>query len=155
MEWVEELEDLYLMSIRPQYASAIFRGRKKYELRKLSGVTPLNTGAVVIVYSSGNVKSIIGEFRAGRVIIDSPARIWANVTHPGSGIRGDAWQYIRGAKKAMAIEVVEPKLYPRQVSLEEIRRIIPGWMPPFSYRRINAGDRLYELVIKRLRRTLD
>ena len=151
---VEE-DNIYLMSIKPQYANAIFARRKKYELRKLSGVKPVEEGSIIVVYSSGNIKSIVGEFRAGEIIIDLPERIWATVTSPGSGIKGDAWTYIRGARRAMAIKVEEPKLYPRPVSLDEIRRIIPGWMPPFSYRRIQPGDRLYELVIKRLRRTLD
>lgn len=142
---------IYLMSIRPQYARAIFAGKKKYELRKISGLPPVEEGAVIIVYSSGKVKSIIGEFRVGRVIIGTPERIWAAVRRPGTGIGEDAWPYVRGARRAMAIEVVDPVLYPRPVTLEEIRRLIPGWMPPFSYRRITEGDRLYELLLRKLR----
>lgn len=148
-----EESNIYLMSIRPQYANAIFAKSKKYELRRLSGVKPIEEGSIIIVYSSGNVKSIIGEFRASEVIIDHPERVWAIVTTPGTGIKSDAWNYIRGARRAMAIRVEGPRLYPRPVSLEEIRRIIPGWMPPFSYKRLYPGDRLYELVIRRLRAT--
>ncbi len=151
---VEELEEVYLMSIRPQYANAIFRGRKKYELRKLSGQPGITEDSVIVVYSSGNVKAIIGEFRAGRIITGTPEYVWTAVGQSRYGIGRDAWAYIRGGKRAMAIEVLEPKLYPRPVSLDEIRRIIPGWMPPFSYKRLEPGDKLYELVIRRLRRTL-
>lgn len=150
-EYLEEAA-MYLMSIRPQYANAIFSKRKKYELRKLSGVKPVEEGSVIIVYSSGKVKSIVGEFTAGEIIIDTPERIWAIVSRPGTGIGGDAWAYIRGAKRAMAIKVENPRLYPRPVSLEEIRRIIPGWMPPFSYKRLQPGERLYELIVRRVRR---
>ena len=139
------------MSIRPQYSQAIFKGLKKYELRKLSGSKPIIEGSIIIVYSSGKVKKIIGEFRAGRVIIDTPERLWPIISRPGTGIGRDAYLYIRGARRAMAIEVENPILYQRPVSLEEIRRIIPGWMPPFSYKRIGPGDRLYELIIRRLR----
>jgi len=145
---------IYLMSIRPQYARAIFAGRKKFELRKLAGARVVEEGAVIVVYSSGKVKSIVGEFRAGRIIVGTPERVWASVRRPGTGIGDDAWPYVRGAKRAMAIEVVDPVLYPSPVALEEIRRLIPGWMPPFSYRRINKGDRIYELVIRRLRASL-
>lgn len=150
-EYLEEAA-MYLMSIRPQYANAIFSKRKKYELRKLSGVKPVEEGSVIIVYSSGKVKSIVGEFTAGEIIIDTPERIWAVVSRPGTGIGGDAWAYIRGARRAMAIKVENPRLYPRPVSLEEIRRIIPGWMPPFSYKRLQPGERLYELIVRRVRR---
>ncbi len=148
----EQIEEpLYLMSIRPQYARAIFAGRKKYELRRLSGVRPVEEGALIIVYSSGKTKSIIGEFRAGKVMIATPERIWASVRRPGTGIGEDAWFYVKGAKRAMAIEVVEPRLYPRPITLEEIRRVIPGWMPPFSYKKVKPGERIYELIIKRVR----
>ncbi|MEB3760182.1 MAG: DNA-binding protein [Desulfurococcales archaeon] len=144
-------EPMYLMSIRPQYSRMIFAGIKKYELRKLSGGPLIEEGAIIIVYSSGKVKSIVGEFRAGRIIVGTPEKVWSIVRQPGTGIRDDAWPYVRGAKRAMAIEVVEPRLYRRPVTLEEIRRIIPGWMPPFSYRRLREGDKTYELLIKRIR----
>ncbi len=145
------LEPLYLMSIRPQYARMIFAGIKKYELRKVSGAPVIEEGAIIIVYSSGKVKSIVGEFQAGRVITGTPEKIWSIVKRPGTGIREDAWPYVRGAKRAMAIEVVNPRLYRRPITLEEIRRIIPGWMPPFSYRRLREGDKTYEILIKRVR----
>ncbi len=147
-------ESVYLMSIKPQYARAIFAGRKKYELRKLAGVPVVDEGSVIVVYSTKPEQRIIGEFRAGRVILGPPERVWALVSGPGSGLGRDAYAYIRGGKRAMAIEVVEPRLYPRPVTLEEMRRIIPGWQPPFSFRRIGVGDREYELVIRRLRATL-
>ncbi|GAB6148175.1 DNA-binding protein [Stetteria hydrogenophila] len=150
----EPVEEIFIMSIRPKYASAIFRGSKKYELRRLIGAPAIPEGSVVAVYASGNVKSIVGEFRAGRVIQASPERVWAEARKPGTGVGEDAWNYIKGAKRAMAIEVVEPRLYPRPITLEEVRRIIPGWMPPMSYRRLEEGDPLLELVIKPLRRSL-
>ena len=150
----EDLAPIYLMSIKPQYARAIFSGRKKFELRKLVGVPPIEEGSIIVVYSSGKVKAIIGEFRAGRVLIATPERVWASVSRPGTGIGEDAWAYVRGARRAMAIEVRDPVLYPRPVTLEEIRRIIPGWMPPFSFRRLEEGDRILELLIRRLRESL-
>jgi len=154
-EFLVEAGMLYLMSIRPQYARAIFQGRKKFELRKLSGVPPVDEGSVIVVYSTKPEQRIIGEFRAGSVVRGSPERVWALVSGPGSGLGRDAYGYIRGGRRAMAIEVLEPRLYPRPVTLEEMRRIIPGWQPPFSYRRLSPGDREYELVIRRLRATLD
>ncbi|MCE4625972.1 MAG: DNA-binding protein [Desulfurococcales archaeon] len=148
------MEPVYLMSIRPQYARAIFAGVKRYELRKLSGTKPIEEGAIIVVYSSGKVRSIVGEFRVGRVIVATPERVWATVRKPGTGIGDDAWAYLRGGKRAMALEVVNPLLYPRPVTLDEIRRIIPGWMPPFSYRRLLPGDRIYELIVRKLRASL-
>ncbi|WP_232502282.1 DNA-binding protein [Aeropyrum camini] len=150
---MEELEEiLYLMSIRPQYARAIMAGRKKYELRRIHGVPPIEEGSIIVVYASGKVKSIIGEFEARRVIQATPEKIWSIASKPGSGVGEDAWQYIRGAKRAIAIEVGSRRIYERPVTLEEIRRIIPGWNPPFSYTLLEPGSPIYEILIKRLRR---
>lgn len=148
------VEEIYLMSIRPKYSRAIFAGVKKYELRRLTGLPSIPEGSVVVVYTSGNVRSIVGEFRVGRVIQASPERVWAETWRPGTGIGEDAWNYIKGAKRAMALEVLEPRLYPRPVTLDEVRRIIPGWMPPMSYKRLDEGDPVLELIIKPLRRTI-
>ena len=107
----------------------------------------------MVVYASGNVRAIVGEFRVGRVIRGSAEEVWRRVTSErGSGVGGDAWRYIRGAERAMALEVVEPVLYPRRVGLEEIRRIVPGWNPPLSYKLLREGEPVYELVVRRLRR---
>ncbi|MEB3825860.1 MAG: ASCH domain-containing protein [Desulfurococcales archaeon] len=142
---------VFLMSIRPKYAEAIFSGKKKYELRRLRGprIPPRST---VIVYSSGDTRSIVGEFTVHRVIEDSPPSIWNRVSYPGSGISRDAYNYIRGAKKALALEVMNPILYRRPVSLDEVRNIIPGWNPPMSYIELYEDDPLYRLIVEKIRR---
>ena len=146
-------EPMYLMSIKPQYARAIFSGRKKYELRRLKGLPVIEPGSIIIVYVSGRVKSIVGEFRAARVIEGRPEKVWSVAGKPDAGVGEDAWSYIRGSSRAMAIEVGERAMYARPVTLEEIRRIIPGWNPPFSFRRLEEGDPLLELILRRVRST--
>ncbi len=143
-----------LVSIKPYYAYKIFRGVKKYELRRRSGAS-IAPGTLMIVYASGKVRAIIGEFRVGDIIEGSAEEVWRELAkREKTGVGEDAWPYIRGAKKAYAMEVVEPRLYPVQVRLEDIRSIIPGWMPPLSYRVLREGDPLYELVLKPLRKSL-
>jgi len=144
--------ELYLISIRPVYAYQIFRSRKKFELRR-NAAGRIPEGAVMVVYASGNVRAIIGEFTVGSVIEGTAEQVWRRVMEqPNSGVGGDAWHYIRGAQRAMALEVQNPVLYPRRVTLEEIRRVIPGWNPPLSYKQLREGEPVYELIIRRLRR---
>lgn len=144
--------EMYLISIRPVYAYQIFRATKRFELRR-NVIGRIPEGSVMIVYASGNVRAIIGEFTVGKVIEGTAEQVWRQVlSEKNHGIRGDAWRYIKGAEKAMALEVVNPVLYPRKVTLEEIRRIIPGWNPPLSYKALREGEPLYELVVKKLRR---
>ncbi|HID72513.1 TPA: DNA-binding protein [Candidatus Micrarchaeota archaeon] len=139
------------MSIRPKFAYEIFSGKKRYELRRWIGV-PVEPGSTVVVYVSGDVRAIMGEFTAGEVLLDSPTNQWRRVTSvPGSGIGRDDWPYIRGAKRAVAIEVVNPRVYRNPVRLETLRSIFPGFNPPLSYRLLAEGDPLLELLIKALR----
>jgi predicted transcriptional regulator len=142
---------MYLMSIRPKYAYRIFTGIKKFELRKWFGVKP-EEGSIIIVYASGSVRAIIGEFRVGRIIMGKPSYVWDKLSAMESiGVGLEDYQYIRGSKTAMAIEVVDPILYVKPITLEEIRSIIHGFMPPFSFRRLYRDEPLYELIIRKAR----
>ena len=148
-------EVLYLMSIRPKYAYQIFTGRKKFELRRWIGI-PVVEGAVIVVYVSGSVKALMGEFRAGRIITGTPQRVWNEIMkYESHGIERDAWPYIAGAKKAMAIEVLEPRLYQRPVKLDELRQIFPRFAPPLSFRVLHLEEPLYRFLVKPLREGRD
>ena len=143
---------VFLMSIRPQFAFQILRGEKKFELRRRIS-TPVAPGSVVVIYASGSIKALVGEFLVGRVYQGTAEEVWKQVMmHPSPGVDRDDWPYIRGSKNAMALEVEKVVAYPKQVTLQELRRIIPGWQPPISYKTLQEGDPLYELVVKKLRR---
>lgn len=139
------------MSIRPKFAMEIFRGEKRFELRRLRG-RPIRPGSLIVVYASGHVKAIIGEFMVGRVIVGNPHRVWREASGtPGAGLDEDDWPYIRGSRTAMALEVAATRIYHRPVTLGELRSIFPGWNPPMSFKPLPEGDPLLELVIRKLR----
>ncbi len=143
---------MFLMSIRPKFAYQIFTGRKKFELRRWIGIE-IPSNSIIIVYVSGNVRAIMGEFTVGKVIMGPPMFIWNEVRrYPDSGIDEDDKPYIIGAKKAMALEVLNPKLYVRSITLDELRTIIPGFNPPLSYRRLYENEPLFKLVLKYIRK---
>ncbi len=139
------------MSIRPKYAYRIFTGTKKFELRKWFGLVP-SPGSTIIVYASGGVKAIIGEFKVGRVYLGSPGEVREFLEgQPSPGIGREDLSYIYGSRKAMAIEVIDPVLYSKPIKLVELRNIIPGFMPPLSFRRIDPFEPLHVLIIRRAR----
>ncbi len=145
------LEKMYLASIRPKYVYRIFTGVKKFELRKWIGIRPPR-GSVVVVYASGSVRAIVGEFRVGRVFFARPNDIWnvlMTMDKPGVGV--EDYQYIRGARYAIAIEIINPILYVKPIPLNDIRSIIPGFMPPMSIRELDVNEPLYELIIRKAR----
>ncbi|MEM1873345.1 MAG: ASCH domain-containing protein [Acidilobaceae archaeon] len=142
---------LYLLSIKPKYAKAILSGKKKVELRRLRGLKPPPPGAVMVMYASGNVQKIVGEFEVDKVEVGTPERIWALVYGERAGVGSDAWRYVRGPWRVAAIWVKRSLEYSVKISLEDIRRIIPEWLPPYSYEELEEGDLLLELIIKPLR----
>jgi len=144
-------KEMYLMSIKPKFAYQIFTGKKKYELRRHIGIN-IEEHSTIILYVSGKVKAVMGEFLAGKVLIGSPVYVWEKITClPDSGLDEDDWPYIEGSRLAMAIEVLKPKVYRRPISLAELRNIIPNFMPPLSYREISSYEPLY-FIVKKLRK---
>lgn len=142
---------MYLMSIKPKFAYRIFSGIKKFELRRWFGLR-LEPYSLVFVYASGRIQALIGEFRAGRVYYGPPSRIIDIIDSiPSSGIYREDKSYIIGSEKALAIEVLNPKLYKVSIKLDELRLIIPGFKPPLSFRELSPYEPLYRLVIKKLR----
>ncbi len=144
--------NIYLMSIKPKFAFEIFSGKKKYELRRWIGV-PVSPGSIIVVYVSGSVRAIMGEFKVGRVIEGDAKYLWRQLMGiPNAGIDKDDWPYIRNARRALAIEVLDPVLYKHPVKLETLRSIFPGFNPPQSYWLLVEGDPVLELLIRILRR---
>jgi len=128
----------------------VLEGRKRFELRRLSKLKPPEEGSTIVIYVSGNIQSVVGEFKVGRLIVGSPDRVWEQVGKELYGITPESRKYIEGARKAIAIEVREPKTYISAIKLEKIRRIIPEWSPPYSYEKLEDGDPLYELLLKHI-----
>ncbi|MCS7127662.1 MAG: hypothetical protein NZ877_00045 [Sulfolobales archaeon] len=142
--------DAYLMSIKPKYAYKILAGEKKYELRRVVR-SRIIEGSIVVLYASGRVKAIVGEFTAGKVFCGSPKYVWSIAYREGSGVNREDWSYIAGSREAMAIEVVNPRMYKHSVKLEDLRIIMPWFNPPLSYRRLSTIEPLYKLIIGLLR----
>lgn len=91
-----------LMSIKTEYADKIFDGIKLYELRK----KPLKENVdTIIVYSSGKVKKVVGEFKIEKIIKDSPDKIW-NLGEEVLGIdKKSFYEYFKHSKYAYAIKI--------------------------------------------------
>ncbi|ALU11632.1 hypothetical protein EYM_03225 [Ignicoccus islandicus DSM 13165] len=155
---IEPLEDydapVVLLSIKPKYAQRILSGYKKFELRTWIGLD-LVPGMLVVMYVSGEIKAIIGEFRIGKVIKGRPEYVRKRIEQEGgeevTGIGEEDYSYISRSKKAFALEVTEPKKYKRPIYLNELRNVIPGWNPPMSHTLLGPGDPLWEMIIKKVR----
>ncbi|PAF52894.1 hypothetical protein BKH42_08960 [Helicobacter sp. 13S00482-2] len=102
-----------LLSIKPEFAEAIFTGKKKFEYRKVNFKKDIKT---IQVYVTKPVGKIIGEFEIKRIIKDEPHSLW-NKTYKYSGINEDFYvAYFEDKKIAYAIEIENVRRYDKPLN---------------------------------------
>lgn len=116
-----------ILSIKPEFASKIFNGSKKFEFRrKLYKNKEVST---VIVYASAPISKIIGEFEIDNIIHDELDSLW-KTTNKHSGISQEYYfDYFKGAEKGYAIAVKKAELYDEPICIKETY----GMNPPQSF----------------------
>lgn len=119
------------MSIKPQFAEAIFRGTKRFEFRRLTFRQPVD---VVVVYVTSPVCEVWGEFDVSGIIADHPRRLW-NQTQEAAGIdRVSFMEYFSGKSEGYAIKIGCTRRYAEPL---DIGRHF-GVVPPQSFLYLNA-----------------
>lgn len=92
-----------LLSLKPVYADAILSGKKRYEFRRVIFKNPRVKKAYIYVTSP--VGKIVGSFVIGKILVDTPQRIWQKC-RKYAGISAEAFfEYYRNCKRAFAIKI--------------------------------------------------
>ena len=124
-----------LLSIKPQYVEKIISGEKRYEFRK-SEFKRRNIDTIV-VYSSGNVKKLVGEIKFKKILSDTPYQIWQK-THAQSGMTEESFmRYYMNKDKAYAIAIDFFRPYQEPMNIDDK---YPGVKAPQSYRYIDETE---------------
>lgn len=120
-----------ILSIKPQYAEAIFSGKKKFEYRKSIFRKDVQS---VVVYESSPCCRIIGEFFFDEILIDNPSAIWSK-THEHSGISHAFFDdYFQNRNLAYAIRISKAVRYSEPIPFNVL---FPNCRPPQSFMYIN------------------
>ncbi|MEM1641613.1 MAG: DNA-binding protein [Desulfurococcaceae archaeon] len=142
-----------VIPIKPVFAYRIFTGKKRYDLRKLVRRVDIRVGSRVVVYVSGRVKAFMGEYTVGRVVQGPPDYIIKVLSEdPDAGVGEEDYSYIRGAKQAVAMEVVNPIVYKKPVELKPVLHLFPDYQPPLGIQELDAHEPVVVLVFDRARR---
>lgn len=122
-----------LLSIRPEYARAIFDGQKTVEFRRAPIASDVDT---VLVYATLPVGHIVGWFTVRRVRESTPSALWRRFSSVAGIGRSAYFEYFDGATRAYGIEIetVTPLAHP--VPLE---RLAPGLRAPQSVQYLPAA----------------
>jgi len=107
-----------LLSIKPEFASKIFEGSKKYEYRrtifKRTGVT------TIVVYVSNPIKKVIGEFEIEGIIQEEPQSLWEKTGQQGGISKERFLNYFENKTKGYAIKVRDARMYDAPVPLYKL-----------------------------------
>ncbi len=117
-----------LLSIKPEYASKIIDGEKRYEFRKT--IFKDERVSKVVIYATKPVGKVVGEFEIDDILQDNPTSLW-KATKEYSGITHKFFsEYFRGRDKAFAIKVKNPSKYQEPL---ELSSLIAHGIPPQSF----------------------
>jgi predicted transcriptional regulator len=120
-------ERVALLSIRPEYADAIFAGRKTVEFRR----APLAKDvSVVVVYATQPVGRVIGWFTVRQVRQSTPRALWRRFSSVAGIGRRAYFDYFEGAERAYGIEIEKTATLVAPLQLEEV---LPGLRAPQSF----------------------
>lgn len=107
-----------LLSIKPEYASKIFDGTKRYEYRR--AIFKRAEVTTVVVYASDPIRKVIGEFDIEEIIHDEPKALWSK-TGERAGISMKKFlDYFENRGKGYAISVKAARTYDVPISLEKL-----------------------------------
>lgn len=129
-----DAERVALLSIRPEFARAIFAGRKTVEFRRSRLADDITT---VVVYATQPVGLVLGWFRIAGIAESTPDGLWRRFRSSGAIGRREYFDYFDGARRAFGIEIGEPTSLKRPLPLEEL---LPGVRPPQSFQYLLTDE---------------
>jgi len=126
-----------LLSIKPEFVALIEAGSKKYEFRRK---TPnVKTGDLALVYESSPTKSLVGVFKIGKVVSESPKFLWEALGGQSGLNQKPFFEYFEGTDSGCALEIVEYWPLSERVCINTMRSRA-NIEPPQSYRFLSKAQ---------------
>lgn len=137
-------EQTLLMSLKPRFAKPIIEGNKVVEFRRR--FSRKYEGATIVFYITSPVKRFLFSARISRVDHQTTENLWKEY-HQGGGVSRETFeQYFRGVNNGYAIILSDVTALPRQLELENAKRICPQLRPPQSFQILQPKSRLLQAL---------
>ena len=142
------MHNIVLLSIRPEWASAILAGIKKWEYRK---VAPKNANSArIILYASDPVQAIMGEFFVKQVLKEPVDSLIMHTLHETPHTAKDIETYFFSSKECTALGVANVTTYEKPISLKRIREVNPNFVPPQNFIYLKEEDAQTKKILELL-----
>ncbi len=128
------------LSFNDKYFRPLYFGLKKYEYRKRF----CNEESICYLYLSGKSRKVIGILRLGK-----PIKLKEIVNHleEYKETKKRVESYIED-RVENAVPILELSLFKKAISLEELRKEFPGFMPPQMYYDLDNNQELLSFLQK-------
>lgn len=126
------MNDVLVISVKPEFAIKIIDGTKKIELRK--SAPKANKGDLVFIYSTTPEKAIIGLGFVQNIIKDNPQNIWKRYSKLLGIDRIRYNKYYIDTELAVGIVLSDVRGLDQKLSLSQIKTVLPTFQPPQTFR---------------------
>lgn len=116
-----------LLSIKPEFASEIFNGSKKYEYRRR--IFKRDDIRTVLVYATSPVSQVVGEFDIDEILHDNVDSLWDETKEYAGISEAYFFTYFEQRETGYAIKIKSCNRYERPQSLASTY----GMLPPQSF----------------------
>ncbi len=127
-----------LISIKQKYVDKFLNGQKAVEIRNRK--VNLSDNSKLWIYTTLPKASIQTIAYVKHVDTDAPELIWKKYWELIGISKISFNQYVNGSNKISAIVTKDIQELPIQISLEEIRDIVPGFQPPQFLKFMSDDD---------------
>lgn len=120
-----------LLSLRPVYIDAMIDGSKSVEIRR--NRLRAQPGSPALLYASSPRRALVATAMISDVTEGDPTRLWEEYG-PRTALTKECFdEYLRGARNPTAISLESIRVLDRDVELDRLRQIVPGFHPPQTW----------------------
>jgi predicted transcriptional regulator len=126
-----------LISIRPRHVADILAGRKTAEVRRNKPSSA--PGSIVLIYATTPIQQVVATCVLDGVRTGGADRLWRAHGASACLTRQQMRDYLRGAAQPTVLLLSQISELVTPVPLERMRKVIPSFHPPQTYRFLSAS----------------
>lgn len=134
-----------LISIHPRHVNSIIDGNKTIELR--SRTVRLNEGDILWIYSTKPIGAIVAVATIDFVSTQDSKSIWKNYSDNLCISKSEYLEYCNDRSVMTLIGLKEVREIQNLLTLEKIRDLDNGFMPPQFYSKITPEKKIYRTLV--------
>lgn len=124
-----------LLSIKPEWASAILLGNKRYEYRRVPPA--INPPYTNLLYATDTIQSIVGQVHTPRVVSGPVDDVIEETIDETPHTPGDIREYFEGRDEAHAMECKYPTRYDVHETIDRETLSELGMEPSQNFRYVD------------------